>query len=131
MTDASPTATEDLRGTRGFARLWTASTVSAFGTYVTVLALQVLVVDVLDGDALDVGLVNAARWAPYLLVGLLAGVLVDRVRRRPLLVATDVLCAVVLATIPVLAATGHLAVGWLVVLMAVFGLCTLVGDAAF
>ncbi|GEK23176.1 MFS transporter [Cellulomonas xylanilytica] len=131
MTEALPTATGALRQTRGFARLWAASTASAFGTYVTVLALQVIVVDVLDGDAVDVGLVNAARWAPYLLLGLLAGVLVDRVRRRPVLVATDLLSAVALATIPVLAATGHLAVGWLVVLMAVFGLCTLVGDAAF
>lgn len=127
MAETQPT----LRQTHGFARLWTASTTSAFGTYVTVLALQVIVVEVLAGDALDVGLVNAARWAPYLLFGLLAGVLVDRVRRRPLLVATDALSAVALATIPVLAATGHLDIGWLVVLMAVFGLCTLVGDAAF
>jgi len=68
---------------------------------------------------------------PYLVFGLLAGVLVDRVRRRPVLVATDLLSAVALGAIPVLALTGHLVVGWLVVLMAVFGLCTLVGDAAF
>jgi len=120
-----------LRESRGFARLWTASTTSAFGSYVTVLAVQVLVVDVLAGDAVDVGLVNAARWVPYLLFGLLAGVLVDRLRRRPLLVATDLLSAVALSVIPVLAAVGSLTVAWLAVLMAVFGLCTLVGDAAF
>jgi len=40
-----------LSRSRGFARLWVASTTSAFGTYVTVLAVQVLVVDVLGGDA--------------------------------------------------------------------------------
>lgn len=121
----------NLREARGFSRLWSASTTSAFGSYVTVLAIQVLVVDVLAGDAADVGLVNAARWLPYLVVGLLAGVLVDRVRRLPVLVTADVLCAVALSTIPVLAALGSLTVGWLVAIMAVFGLCTLVGDAAF
>jgi MFS family permease len=125
------TTSATLRESRGFARLWTASTASAFGSYVTVLAIQVLVVDVLAGDAVDVGLVNAARWVPYLLFGLLAGVFVDRVRRRPVLVATDLLSAVALSAIPVLSAVGALTVGWLAVLMAVFGLCTLVGDAAF
>jgi MFS family permease len=120
-----------LREARGFARLWTASTVSAFGSYVTVLAVQVLVVDELAGDAVDVGIVNAARWVPYLLFGLLAGVFVDRVRRKPVLVATDLLSAVALSAIPLLWALGSLTVVWLVVIMAVFGLCTLLGDAAF
>ena len=120
-----------LRESRGFARLWTASTASAFGSYVTVVAVQVAVVEVLAGDAVDVGIVNAARWLPYLLLGLLAGVLVDRVRRRPLLVATDLLSAATLAAIPVLYATGALTVVRLAVLMALFGLWTLVGDATF
>ncbi|MFC8191233.1 MFS transporter [Cellulomonas sp. NPDC057328] len=131
MTRATPPPPASLRAVRGFARLWTASTVSAFGSYVTVLALPVLVVEVLAGDAVDVGLVNAARWLPYLLVGLLAGVLVDRVRRRPVVVAADVLAAVALAAVPVLAATGSLTVGRLVAVVAAFGLCTLVGDAAW
>jgi MFS family permease len=124
-------APETLREARGFARLWTASTTSAFGSYVTILAVQVLVVDVLAGNAFDVGLVNAARWLPYLLFGLLVGVLVDRMRRRPLLVATDLLSAIALAAIPVLSALGHLNVAWLIGLMIVFGSCRVVGDAAF
>ena len=67
---------------RGLRRFWVASTVSAFGTYITTVALQVLVVDDLGGSATDVGLLNAARWVPYLLVGLLVGVLAARLRRR-------------------------------------------------
>jgi MFS family permease len=130
VTSAHPPPAS-LRESRGFARVWTASTVSAFGSYVTVLAIQVLVVETLAGDAVDVGLVNAARWVPYLLLGLLAGVFVDRMRRRPLLVATDLLSALALGAIPVLEVAGHLTVGWLMVLMIVFGLCTLVGDTAF
>ncbi|WP_188037818.1 MFS transporter, partial [Actinotalea sp. JY-7885] len=127
---STPAGAASLRSATGFGRLWTAATASAFGSYVTVLAVQVLVVEVLDGDAVDVGLVNAARWLPYLLVGLLVGVLVDRVRRRPLMVLTDVAAALALAVIPLLAATGHLSVGAVMAALAAFGTATLVGDAA-
>jgi hypothetical protein len=63
--------------------------VSSFGSYVTTLAIQVLVVITLHDGAAAVDAVNASRWLPYLLFGLVAGVLVDRSRRRPLLVTTD------------------------------------------
>lgn len=119
-----------LRECVGYGRLWTAAAASAFGTHITVLAVQVLIVQTLDGDAAEVGLVNAARWLPYLLVGLLVGALVDRVRRRPLMVVADVACALALAAIPVLALAGHLNLGWVMVAMAVFGTATLIGDAA-
>jgi hypothetical protein len=62
----------------GFRRFWVAATVSDFGTAVTTLALQVLVVVTLDGSATEVGLVSAARWLPYLVLGVLVGVLADR-----------------------------------------------------
>lgn len=52
----------------GFARFWTAETVSDFGSYITTIALQVLVVLTLNGSATDVGLLNASRWLPYLLL---------------------------------------------------------------
>jgi len=104
--------------------------VSAFGTYVTTVALQVLVVDDLGGSATDVGLVNAARWVPYLLVGLLVGVLADRLRRRPVLVATDLGRAVVLGGIPLLAALDRLTLPALLGLVATLGLLSLGNDAA-
>ncbi len=117
-------------GPFGFRRFWVASTASAFGTYVTTVALQVLVVNDLGGSATDVGLVNAARWAPYLLVGLLVGVLADRLRRRPVLVATDLGRAVVLAGIPLLAALDRLTLPALLALVATLGLLSLANDAA-
>ena len=76
---------------RDFARYWRADAVSGMGTYVTLLALQALVVLTLDGSAGDVGWLNAARWLPYLVVGLLVGALVDGRRRLPLMVGTDLL----------------------------------------
>lgn len=114
----------------GYWTAWTAWTVSEFGTYVTTLAIQVLVVLTLRGGAAEVGLVNAARWLPYLVFGVVAGVLVDRVRRRPLLVATDLGRGVLLIAVPALAFAQQLHLGWLLVLMALFGAMSLVGDAA-
>lgn len=115
----------------GFWTTWTASTVSGFGSYVTGLALSVLVVVDLGGGATEVGLVNSAGWLPYLVFGLLTGVLVDRVRRRPLLIVTDLGRAVLLAAIPALALIGRLQIGWLVTLVALVGLLALLHDAAF
>ncbi|WP_380156312.1 MFS transporter [Kineococcus sp. R86509] len=130
MSGSGTPRAQSLRECRGYGRLWSAGVTSAFGSYITALAIPVVVVETLNGSAADVGLVNAARWLPYLLFGLLVGVLVDRVRRRPLMVATDLACALVLAAIPVLALTGHLHLGWVLAAMAVFGTATLVGDAA-
>ena len=120
-----------LRDCPGFGRVWTASTVSGFGTYVTTLAIQVLVVLTLHEGAGGVGLVNAARWFSYPLFGLFAGVLVDRSRRLPLLVATDVGRGLLLIAVPVLALTHQLSLVVLMVFMAVFGLLSLLNDAAF
>ncbi|HWE67844.1 MAG TPA: MFS transporter, partial [Acidimicrobiales bacterium] len=92
----------------GFSTFWIASTVSGFGTYITTLAVQVLVVVTLHQQAAGVGLVSAARWLPYMLFGLVAGVLVDRSRRRPILVITDVGRGILLIAIPLLAFTHYL-----------------------
>ena len=72
-----------------FLRYWRADAVSGFGTYVTLFALQTLVVLTLHGSATDIGWLNAARWLPYLVFGLVVGALVDGKRRLPLMVSTD------------------------------------------
>lgn len=129
MTSAAGTA-QRLGDCPGFARFWGAATVSGFGTYITTLAIQVLVVITLHEGAGGVGLVSAARWMPYLVFGLFAGVLVDRSRRRPLLVTTDLGRGVLLIAVPLLAVTHHLTIVVLMVFMAVFGLMSLLNDAA-
>lgn len=118
-------------GCRGFLRFWTASTVSGFGTYITTLAVQILVVVTLHQQAAGVGLVSAARWLPYTLFGVLVGVLVDRSRRRPILIITDLGRGALLIAIPLLAFSHHLSLVVLIVFMAVFGLMSLFNDAAF
>lgn len=78
-----------LRRYPAFVRFWLASTVSDFGTYITTLALSVLILVTMNGTPLDQGLINAARWTPYLLFGLVAGVWIDRFPRRTVLIGGD------------------------------------------
>lgn len=114
-----------------FRRFWAASTVSGFGTYVTTVALQVLIVVTLDGTATDVGAVTSARWLPYLLLGVVAGVLIERRRRRPVLVVADLGRGLLLLAIPALALADALSIGLLAGFMFVFGVLSLANDAAF
>lgn len=86
-----------------FGRLWSGQTVSVLGSQVTLLALPLTAVLVLKAHPSQMGLLAAAGSAPYLLVGLFAGVWVDRVRRRPILMAADLGRALLLASIPLAA----------------------------
>lgn len=113
-----------------FRRVWAAATVSSFGSYVTVLALQVIAAVNLRASGTGVGLLNAARWAPYLALGLFAGAVVDRHRRRPVLVGTNLGRAGLLCLIPLLGLTGHLSLPALLVVVAAFGVLSLFFDAA-
>ncbi|MBG6182001.1 MFS family permease [Arthrobacter sp. CAN_A1] len=103
---------------------------SDFGTYITTVALSVLVLVSLNGSAFDQGLVNAARWAPYLLFGLLAGIWVDRFRRRTVLITGDFGRGLVLALLCLLGVLGFLTVPLVMTLMFAFGTLALVSDAA-
>ncbi len=115
----------------GFVRFWVASTVSDFGTYITTIAISVIAVLELDASSTEVGLVRAVRWLPYPFFGLLAGVWVDRHSHKPLLIATDIGRALLLAAMATLSFAGWLTIPWLLSLLFAFGLLSLAGDAAF
>jgi MFS family permease len=93
---------------RDFLRLWAASTVSAAGSSVSSLALPLAAILVLDATAAQMGFLRAAGGLPALLFGLLVGVWVDRLRRRPIMMAADLGRAVLLGSIPVAALFGSL-----------------------
>ncbi|QDP94564.1 MFS transporter [Microlunatus elymi] len=114
----------------GFVRFWTAETVSGFGSAITAIALQWLIVDTLGRGSDVTGMVNAARWLPYMIFGLLAGVIIDRLRRRPVLVITDLGRGLLLMAIPALALAGLLSVPSLIIFMIIFGMLSLANDAA-
>lgn len=118
------------RGAGAFPRFWTSATLSAFGTTATAVALPVLVVEGLRADPVQVGLVNAAQFIPYAVLGLVAGVFVDRWRRRPVLVVASLGRAVSLGAIALLAVVGLLTVPTLVALLLLFGGFAVFGAAA-
>lgn len=115
---------------RYFGRLWLAETVSSFGTYVTLLSLQYLVLRTLHGGSQDVGWLNSARWLPYLVLGLFAGVIVDRHRRRPVMIGTDLACGLLLALIPLTWVLGVLTLPVLICVVLLYGAAALFGDAS-
>ena len=107
----------------GFTRFSARATVSAFGSTITPLAVKLLVLQRLGGGTGAVELVSAARWLPYLLFGLPGGSALDRRRRLPLQLGCDVGSGLVLLAIPVLAYTGVLNLGWLLLAMLASGCC--------
>lgn len=116
---------------RNFLLLWSGQTVSEVGSQVTVLALPLVAVVTLRATAFEVGLLTAASWGAWLVVGLPAGVWVDRVHRRPLLIAADVGRALALATVPAAWAAHLLTIVHLIVVALVTGLLTVLFDVAY
>ena len=113
-----------------FRRFWWGEAVSGMGTAVTSLALQLIVLVTLHGDTGQVGWLNSVRWLPYLVLGLVVGALVDRVRRRPVMIATDLLRAGLLGLVPLAWALDVLSFPVLLVVVVLFGTVSLVNDAA-
>jgi hypothetical protein len=120
-----------LFASRDFRLLLAGQTTSQLGTQVSSVALPLLAVVTLQATAFEVGLVNAASTLAFALVGLPAGVWLDRMRRRPVLIASDLLRALVLATIPIAAALGVLSVAQLVVVALFVGLGRVFFDVGY
>ena len=116
---------------RDFRHLWAAETVSQVGTQVTLLALPVVAVTVLDATPLQMGVLSALETAAFLLIGLPAGAWVDRWRRKRVLVTADLVRAVVLATLPVAYLLDVLTLGQLFVVAAVTGTATVFFDKSY
>ncbi|HEY2266764.1 MAG TPA: MFS transporter [Streptosporangiaceae bacterium] len=113
-----------------FARYWTAAAISSFGSAVTAVAMPVLVVQSLGATPFEVGVVNAAQFVPYALLGLIAGVYIDRWRRQPVLVWASAGRALSLGAIPVLRLAGALHIWILVIVLLLFGAFSVFGFAA-
>jgi MFS family permease len=110
-TDADPSAAEigTMAGARrpslwrqgDFMKLWTGQTISQFGDEITLLALPFVAIFTLGAEALEMGILGVVRFLPWIAFTLPAGVWVDRMRRRPILIGADIARAAVLASIPV------------------------------
>ncbi len=84
-----------------FLKLWSAETISQFGSQVGGLALPLVAILVLDASTFEVAALTTVEFLPFILFTLPAGVWVDRLPRRPILIAGDFGRAVLLLTVPI------------------------------
>ena len=113
-----------------YMRLWTAATVSLMGSQITFIAIPFIAVVVLDASPLQVSMLAAIEMLPFILLTLPAGAWLDRVRRRPVLIAGDLGRGIALLTIPAAYAAGVLTIGQLYVVAFVTGSFTVLFDVA-
>lgn len=85
---------------RNFLTLWSGQALSQFGAQITELAIPVLAVLMLTATEWEVGVLNAAQVAAFLIVGLPAGAWIDRMRKRHVMIVADAIRAAALATLP-------------------------------
>ncbi|HEU4328636.1 MAG TPA: MFS transporter [Roseiflexaceae bacterium] len=114
-----------------FLKFWFGQTVSVFGSAITGLALPLVAAIALNATPAQMGLLGAAATAPFLLVGLFVGVWVDRKRRRPILIATDIGRALLLLIIPLAAWLGALRIELLYLVEFLVGVMTVFFEVAY
>ena len=114
-----------------FLKLWSAETVSQFGTQISLLALPLAAIDVLHVTAFKVATLTTVEFLPFLLVSLPAGVWVDRLPRRPILIAGDLARAGLLASIPIAYAFDALTIWQLYGVGFFVGIATVFFDIAY
>jgi|SRR5579859_4375017 len=114
-----------------FRKLWAGQTISAFGSLVSRFALPVTAILVLGATPLQITLLSAAELAPGLLVSFFVGAWVDRLRRRPILIAADLGRAVLLGAIPVAALLGILRIEQLYLVALLVSVLTVFFDVAY
>jgi MFS family permease len=114
-----------------FRQLFLADTVSQVGSQVTQLALPLVAVLALHASAFEVGLLAAADTAAFLIVGLPAGALVDRLRRRNVMIAGDLARALLLGSVPFAWWMGWLSMPQLYIVGLGTGLATVFFDVAY
>ncbi|MCA9878370.1 MAG: MFS transporter [Thermomicrobiales bacterium] len=114
-----------------FSHLWAASAISQVGSQFTLLIFPLLAATMLNASPIAVGVLGAVGALPHLLFGFVAGAWVDRLRRRPILIAADIGRCVLLLSVALVAFTDALSVGFLVAAAFLIESCTVFFDLAY
>jgi MFS family permease len=130
MTSDS-TASASLLRNGDFVRLWFGQTISVLGSQVTLLAVPIAAALILKVTPLEFALLTTFEFLPHVVLGLPAGVWVDRLRRRPILISADVGRAAVLLSIPLAYAAGRLTIWQLYIVAIITGALTVFFDVAY
>jgi predicted MFS family arabinose efflux permease len=114
-----------------FLKLWAGQTVSQVGSWITLVGLPLTAAKLLNASPLQMGILSGAGAAAILLFGLFAGAWADRLRRRAILIWTDLGRAAVLGTVPLAAAFGRLTLGHLYLVAAASAALTVFFDVSY
>lgn len=115
---------------RTFVAVFSAGTISIFGSLITRTALPWAAILVLDAGPLDISALRGVEQIAALIVGLFAGAWVDRLRRRPIMIGADIGRAVLLASIPVAFIANALGMTQLVVVAFLAAVLSTIFDVA-
>lgn len=116
---------------RAFGLLWSGQTISTLGSHITDAGIPLIAILVLGAQPVQVGLLVAFSALPSLLFGLLIGVWVDRLARRPLMLLTDIMRALLLFSLPIAALSGHLHMAQLYLVAILLSCCTIGFNTAY
>jgi len=114
-----------------FLKLWTGQSISEFGSQVSALAIPWLAAKELHASPIEFSVLGVLAFLPFILFALPAGVWVDRLRRRPILIVGDASRAVLLLWVPVAWGLGILTIWQLYVIEFVVGIFTVFFDVAY
>ncbi len=114
-----------------FAKLWAGQTISEVGSRISREGLPFTALIVLHASAAQMGILTSISTAAVLLFGLMAGVVVDRIKKRPVMIATDLGRAALLGLIPLAALTHRLSFTVLIAVAALVGILTVHFDVAY
>jgi MFS family permease len=114
-----------------FLKLWTGQTISEFGSQISQLAIPLLAAVSLHASPFEFSLLGVLGFLPFILFALPAGVWVDRLHRRRILIVGDAARAILMSLIPILWATDHLQMWHLLLLQFVIGVFTVFFDVAY
>ena len=128
---APPTPRRSLWRHREFMKLWTGQTISQLGDEVTQLAIPLVAALTLEVSPFEFGLLAVLQFLPFILLTIPAGVWVDRMRRRPILIGANVGRAVLLASIPIAFLAGWLTLWQLYVVAFAVGCLEVFFDVAY
>jgi predicted MFS family arabinose efflux permease len=116
---------------RNFRLLWVGESISAVGNAMALVGMPLLAVEVLHASTFVVAALTAAAYLPWLVIGLPAGVWVDRLPPRPLMIVCDVASAVLYASLPAAAWLGVLTTGQVVIIALAAGCCNVFFATAY
>ncbi|MFI1382167.1 MFS transporter [Embleya sp. NPDC020886] len=120
-----------LRRHRDFRLLWFGETTGRFGASVTSVSMPLIAVSTLDASTFQVGLLGAAAWLPWLLIGLPVGVWVDRIARRPIMLAAAAASCALFLSVPLAHFAGLLNIGLLLAITLATGVSAVFFQTAY